>query len=498
MVPQQMVQHTPMVPQQMVQQPPMVPQHIVQQPPMVPHQTVQQPPMAPQQVVQVQEAQPPPVMRQMVQSPRQIVTVAPRAAPPPVTTHYVQQPVRQRVVHYEPAKAEPATWPDWCLCCNCDFSSWFDGPSSDIKSQRRNRWLMVGCALLLLICFIPIWNAIALLQDPAFRHFCATQVPWIFLLLLAVIGIAYMVSVILIFSHVQNMDTLDESLYILVPIVLTVLGALFLMTSVPLANDSYEVYTQIVYDCAHGSRTRDLYGHSASLQQVRNQPSCLMQSSVEECQGFAYTDANDFLKSMERSYHCSGFCYNTVAAANPPLPNASAMGLNSTVLLQTHSGVTENFTWAAGQMPHDMRMRSMRARSMPELHSMGAQERLLSSSQTSEASAQPTAGASGSSYSTVPPALFSKAIYVTSCSGMAARDMRHFIGDVSQQFFYEGMTLVAAALVITFVKLFHAASKQEYMAGDSEALLPPSPGYGYAPQYGSATMCPYPPVSKLD
>jgi len=174
------------------------------------------------------------------------------------------------------------------------------------------------------------------------------------------------------------------------------------------------------------------------------------------------------------------------------------MGLNTTVLLQTHSNATVNFTLVAGQIPHDMRMRSMRARSMPELHSMGAQERLLSSSQTIEASAQPTAGAPGSSYSTVPPALFSNAIYVTSCSGMAARDMKHFVGDVSHQFFYEGIMLVVAALVITFIKLFFVANKQDVVVGDAETLLPPSRGCGYAPQYGAATMCPYPPVSKLD
>jgi len=228
-------------------------------------------------------------------------TIAPRALAHPVTTQFVQPPVQQRVVHYEAATAEPAGWPDWCLC-NCDFSSLFDGPSSDVKSQRRNKWLLIGCALLLLICVIPIWNAIALLQDPAFRHFCTTKVPLIFLLLLTMIAIAYIVSIILIFAKVQNTEILDDTLYILVPVVLTVLGALLLMTSVPLANDSYEVYTQIVHDCAHGSRTQDLFGHSAILQNVRNQPSCLMQSSVENCQGFDFSDASHFLKSMERSY----------------------------------------------------------------------------------------------------------------------------------------------------------------------------------------------------
>jgi len=52
-----------------------------------------------------------------------------------------------------------------------------------------------------------------------------------------------------------------------------------------------------------------------------------------------------------------------------------------------------------------------------------------------------------------PLSLFSKANYEASCEGMAARDLRNFVGDISMQFFIQGITMIGITIITGLLKI---------------------------------------------
>mmetsp|Transcript_72081 Transcript_72081/g.187970 ORF Transcript_72081/g.187970 Transcript_72081/m.187970 type:complete len:448 (+) Transcript_72081:127-1470(+) len=63
--------------------------------------------------------------------------------------------------------------------------------------------------------------------------------------------------------------------------------------------------------------------------------------------------------------------------------------------------------------------------------------------------------------SAYPPTLFSDANYHASCEGMAAREMKNFVGDVGAQTFYQGVYLVFIAIGTGFLKLVGFCARRE-------------------------------------
>jgi len=67
--------------------------------------------------------------------------------------------------------------------------------------------------------------------------------------------------------------------------------------------------------------------------------------------------------------------------------------------------------------------------------------------------------------SAYPPTLFSDANYHASCEGMAAREMKNFVGDVGAQTFYQGVYLVFIAICTGFMKLVGFCAQREQIDG---------------------------------
>merc|ERR1719217_1427278 len=73
-----------------------------------------------------------------------------------------------------------------------------------------------------------------------------------------------------------------------------------------------------------------MFEYSQVLHHIRQDPACLKQFSVETCEGYGeVAPYTDLLKSLEKNFRCSGFCYRpptstTTASRAAPMLNASA------------------------------------------------------------------------------------------------------------------------------------------------------------------------------
>mmetsp|Transcript_29871 Transcript_29871/g.95229 ORF Transcript_29871/g.95229 Transcript_29871/m.95229 type:complete len:367 (-) Transcript_29871:41-1141(-) len=292
----------------------------------------------------------------------------------------------------------------------------------------KNVFIGTGILLLAMLCVVPIWNAVALMQDNNYVFWVGTSVPTWMVCLCAGIVALYVVTIFVFFSTARPQVQTEQTIMMIANIFITLLGLVLMLLSLPLSRQSVDTYNNLMHRCDYSEQTHRMYEYSQVLHNIRRLPECASKYSVEECQG--YEDAppyTNFLKSMESDFRCSGFCYRPPgavmgAAFGRTAPAAAQAGMPSSLI---HKGRRRH-------QDHVMPL------ALPSIDGRGL------------AAQPPTAVQQTVQY---PPTLFSDANYQASCEGMAARDMKNFAGDVGFQTFYQGIYLVLIAVATGFLKL---------------------------------------------
>lgn len=387
-------------------------------------------------------------------------------------------------------------------------------------------FIFVGVLLLAMLCIVPVWNATALMSDDNYVFWAGRATPVSIMTLTLGLVVVY-VATVLIFVGCARSQFSEQTVMMMANIFITLLGLILILMSLPLTRESVETYTTLMHQCDVAPQTHRLYEYSQVLHNIRATPECAAKYSVEECLG--YEDAvpyTSFLKSMERQYHCAGFCYRPTSAdatlAAPfqtygPAPGNSFCGgdyLASTSvlsMLDCQAKCREDVRckyfsyWATGKSHwchttarcdalerdgdqvvwiyarQERAAESRRwefaqegdlhwdnATNQRAAHQMASRRHAdhvthMSALQLSGSGAQAPAPVKQEplSASAYPPTLFSDANYHASCEGMAAREMKNFVGDVGAQTFYQGVYLVFIAIGTGFLKLVGFCTRRE-------------------------------------
>lgn len=312
-----------------------------------------------------------------------------------------------------------------------------------------------GILLLGMLCIVPIWNAVALMEDPNYAFWEGRRTPTMMVALCVGVVATYVLSVMLFFGASRHQAQTEQTIMMIASIFITVLGLGLMLMSLPLSRQAIDTYNNLMHRCEYSEQTHRMYEYSQVLQNIRAQPACAGKYSVEECEG--YEDAKpytEFLKVMENEFHCSGFCYQPTAHLQASLVQEVSAGGARAAATAVAAKSGSNATSHASAVPSqeaDARRHGRRV----------APVTLLS---TEEKVAERTAAVAetGSRY---PPSLFSDANYQASCEGMAARDMKNFAGDVSFQTFYQGVYLLLIAIATGFLRLLGTCVRQDDYKG---------------------------------
>lgn len=296
------------------------------------------------------------------------------------------------------------------------------------KAQSKPNWkaavlsptivtMFVGSFLLLMLAVVPIWNANSLLVDFNYVFWAGSHTPHVIIIVCVLIVVFYALTSGIFFRRGNAPAQTEETIMMLATVFISLFGLFLMISSLPLTSQAETTSANLLFNCDTSEQTHRLYEYSQVLQNIRATPACKKKFSVEECDG--YQDSapyTGYLKSMENSFRCAGFCYKA--------PTASAPSGTSLI------GVTQG-----------VRQRHADTRSLATEEAT-MEERSLEASVT-ELSAS----------ATYPPTLFSDANYQVSCDGMAARDMKSFAGDIGRQTFLQGIYLVVIAVATGFLKL---------------------------------------------
>lgn len=306
----------------------------------------------------------------------------------------------------------------------------------------KNVFIGTGVLLLLMLCVVPIWNAVALMEDANYVFWVGTSVPiWMVCLCLSIVAL-YVATIFVFFSTARPQVQTEQTIMMIANIFITLLGLVLMLLSLPLSRQSVETYNNLMHRCDYSEQTHRMYEYSQVLHNIRRLPNCIHKFSVEECAG--YEDAPPYttmLKTMENSFRCSGFCYRESSAAGPR--GEADISAGAWPGLEVNAAV-----------------------GFPSLHQSSSRKRqhqdhvvplalATAGAETAEGATAAQAQKPGlvRPVAQYPPTLFSDANYQASCEGMAARDMKNFAGDVGFQTFYQGIYLVLIAIATGFLKL---------------------------------------------
>lgn len=279
---------------------------------------------------------------------------------------------------------------------------------------NKNMFLAMGLILLAMLCFLPIWDSIDMLRNINYSFWIQRGLPITVIVVSCLIILFFFFTTEAFFGRWKNELHTTQSLVVMASLFITLLGLLLVLVSLPLSQKAIETHNDIVYQCGNTQATRNLRDYYYTLLTLRRTPACMKEYSVEDCEGYSEEKPYaGYLKSMENTFRCSGFCYEPTS--------------NSVSSLQTNRTAVEKSSDKGGRLK---RRRAIR-----------------------------TSLAAGNEPLAYPPTLFSNANFEASCDGAAARNLINFARDTGYQMWYNGVVLIAMSICMGLWEWTSSAGK---------------------------------------
>mmetsp|Transcript_99897 Transcript_99897/g.187956 ORF Transcript_99897/g.187956 Transcript_99897/m.187956 type:complete len:391 (+) Transcript_99897:118-1290(+) len=330
------------------------------------------------------------------------------------------------------------------------------GYDPDPVQQRKSNtvaWfnLIVGTIMLSIMILIPVWASGRLLYDQTFVFFMGRDMPFYVIVTCVSVVVCYILVVLLLVvcgkrHEARGQVTLLSTFMAFV----TLLGLLLVLFAVPLRTACDKTFQDLTMTCADGASTAQLSRYYHALLSLRQQPDCINKSSIESCDGYQESQPyTGYLKFLEGTYLCSGFCYD---AGHPLLTNTSSKAS----LLQSKFKVedTASLFQSKARLTKRNKLANM-------LHNLASEEVEIASKHvgSSEALQRKAMHKAEVKYDPVvnvdyPPTLFNTANYQASCDGQASRIIRYKALDIAENQYLAGVFLLVGAIVAGVLRLF--------------------------------------------
>mmetsp|Transcript_59322 Transcript_59322/g.117556 ORF Transcript_59322/g.117556 Transcript_59322/m.117556 type:complete len:412 (+) Transcript_59322:79-1314(+) len=347
----------------------------------------------------------------------------------PLTTYSGLQalPPHRRSAAPMPTQRPHATGPPSFPDARAPASSEDLGPSYDVKAVPINKrtFMVTGLVLLAMLCFLPVWDSIEMLNNLNYKFWAPKSVPLMVITVSFLILVFFAFTTEAFFQRWRNEIHTAQSLVVMSSLFIMLFGLVLVFVSLPLTQKAIERHNEIVYECGRSEGTRDLRLHYLSLLDLRKNAACAAEYSVENCRGYeAKGQYTPYLKGMEETFRCSGFCYSVPSLAGK---NTSLLAKVKRQNLQRQQVKIQLIQAAPANVTHPEKAAPS---NVPRPVAVAAEQ-------------APQRGAK-----TYPPTLFSNANFQASCDGAAARNLINFARDTGYQMWYMGIVLIALAMVI--------------------------------------------------
>jgi len=353
--------------------------------------------------------------------------------------------------------------------------------TSFLFAMRKNPAVFGGCFLLMMISFVPMWNACTLMMNFNYAFWIGRDTPSTMILACCTIVFLYgCVSMVFLRSSDGSVRTFEkalsgpqaQSVMTLATIFISLFGLFLVLTSLSLSSQALTTSQNLLHHCDTSTQTHGLYEYSQVLQNIRATPECAVKFSVEECEGYEdmppYTE---YLQRMEKDFRCSGFCYQTSSASfvsteatvyTEPIRTIDAptsKPFDAVVILDPQAEPCNTHVVKKNNSLLSVKRRVRERHTEHPSHvslATEAKKAKINARATSKKNAHVISMKDAAHFErrdSSPRTLFSDANSHASCAGMASLDMENYAGDMANQMFFQGTYLILIAVVAGFLKL---------------------------------------------
>lgn len=166
-----------------------------------------------------------------------------------------------------------------------------------------------GAFLIALMCVCPVWDAIGMLLNRNYVFWMGPILPLVIVTLWGFCVLVFLMGTDFIFATSPFRDPRLQALMFVPSVSFVALGLITILVSVPMSTEVNQVRDDLMFRCGQTPETELLQEHYVSLLELRKQPECMKEASVESCSGYkAGEPRSEYLKFLEKTFHCSGFC----------------------------------------------------------------------------------------------------------------------------------------------------------------------------------------------
>jgi len=320
---------------------------------------------------------------------------------------------------------------------------------------------LAGTFLVIMLIASPIYEAFRFMHNFNYVYWNGMTIPYTCIILCMAVVFAWLLIANLVFVGHRLEFLTSHDLGMTAATLATILGLTFLLISMLGAASSFSTELALQNACAHDPQIQPVRTWYAAAQALRATPACKQMYSIEDCVGFSDLAAKQeeymYVKNMEESFRCQGFCgaagdLAAAAAAVPVVGNASASAAAGNASgtpaagnasAPPAAGNTSSAGNATSLLQLDRELIEGRKRSSLVSAFLGREMEMEQVPRRSPSMF--TAG------KTFPPTLFSDANFdKVSCNGAAAQDLLLVSMHITHELWWQGIVLVASSVVIGF------------------------------------------------
>jgi hypothetical protein len=308
---------------------------------------------------------------------------------------------------------------------------------------------LTGACILLVVVFIPIWNALELMFDPNLQFWMGKHLAWQWLFSSFGLVLLYLVTTQLFFQFAKPEWRNDGMVTYMGRTFISALAIFLILQSYPVHEKAYSASRDLLDHCTFNTQSSALEREYQKLRELREtglskdgKTECAALPSVRECKGFVNNDYSSFLEYAEQEFMCAGLCVlpEKLALTTPATTAAPAAGGDPYTTVSPTFGPVE----------------SMESPGAATMVSKG--RKFFAAKKQGQLNADAPAANVGN-------ALFSSYTYEYYCAHMIASDLRNRGNAISDSTFMQGVVLLFMVMAQSFAELLAEVRKQDIGPG---------------------------------
>lgn len=307
-----------------------------------------------------------------------------------------------------------------------------------------------GVCILLVVVFIPMWNAFELMFDPNLQFWFGKHLAWQWLFSSLGLVLLYLVTTQLFFQYAKPEWRNDGMVTYMGRTFISALAIMLILQSYPIHEKSQSASRELLDSCTFNSQTNALQNEYKKLRELREtglsmdgKTECAALSSVAECKGFVPNDMTTFLEYAELEFACAGLCV---------LPEKLSLTMPVTTVKPANA---DPYT-----TPDPVTYEPVESMESPGAAMVAKGRKHFRARQLREDAAPATTPAVS-----VGNALFSSFEYDYKCAHMIASDLRNRGNAIADSTFVQGVVLLFMVMAQSFAELLAEVRKQDIGPG---------------------------------